>query len=183
MTRIQKNIFIVATSCSLLALGGCAAPADPSKMVVQPTQEAIKFPPALNQAMCVRKVDGGETTNPMWASKVSNQDFKAALVKSMNDAGLNAASDDACKYHVDVSLLGLSQPALGLDITVTSHVNYKVYDPNDQPVALETINAEYTAKFSDAFVGTTRLKLANEGSIRESISQFFGKLRAAKQFQ
>ena len=34
-----------------------------------------------------------------------------------------------------------------------------------------------TAKFSDAFAGVERLRLANEGSIRTSISMFFDKLR------
>ena len=62
-------------------------------------------------------------------------------------------------------------------MTVTSHVNYKVYDPKAQPLVLETIDAPFTATMSDAFVGVERLRLANEGSIRASIEKFFDKLR------
>jgi hypothetical protein len=66
---------------------------------------------------------------------------------------------------------------MGFDMTVTSHVNYKVYDSSGQPFLLATIDAPYTAKMSDAFVGAQRLKKANEGSIRMSMEQFLDKLR------
>ena len=128
--------------------------------------------------MCVRNVTGGESTNPLWASKVDNDGFKTALTSSLDGASLSAASADGCHYPIDVNLLGLSQPSFGLDMTVTSHVNYKVYDSAGQPFVLETVDAPYTAKFGDAFMGVERLKKANEGSIRESIEKLFEKLRA-----
>ncbi len=160
-----------------LALAGCASSADPKAMTIAPPQASEKpFPDRLQHAMCVRNVTGGEPTNPMWASKVDNEGFKAALSSSLDGAGLSAPADK-CSYPVDVNLLGLTQPTLGFDMTVTSHVNYKVYDSSGQPYELETIDAPYTATVSDAFVGVERLKLANEGSIRESIKQFFDKLR------
>ena len=40
----------------------------------------------------------------------------------------------------------------------------------------QKISASYTATFGDAAYGPTRLKLANEGSIRENIRQFIEKL-------
>jgi len=104
--------------------------------------------------------------------------FHAAMDASLANAGLTAPAPDACHYHIDINLLGLSQPSMGFDMTVTSHVNYKVYDPAGQPLLLETIDTPYTATVSDAFVGVKRLQLANEGSIRESIKTFFDKLRA-----
>ena len=39
------------------------------------------------------------------------------------------------------------------------------------------MNATYTAKFSDSFIAVKRLQLANEGVIRESITNFLKKLR------
>ncbi len=159
-------------------LSGCATPADPAKMSVDAAPDT-NFPPALHQSMCVRNVSGGEETNPMWLSKVSSQDFQTALTNSMNSAGLSAATG-SCKYPVDVNLLGLSQPSMGFDMTVTAHVNYKVYDAAGNPVVLETLNSAYTATVSDAFAGVTRLRLANEGAVRTSISDFFGKLKTAK---
>jgi hypothetical protein len=63
---------------------------------------------------------------------------------------------------------------------VTSHVNYKVFDAAAQPILLETISAPFTATFSDSPIGFVRIKRANEGSIRASISQFLEKLRGIK---
>jgi hypothetical protein len=160
-----------------LDLGGCATPADPEKMVVASETSAPAFPERWQHAMCVRSVVGGEETNPLWISKVGNDQFRIALASSLDGAGLTAPSG-ACKYPVDVSLLGLSQPASGFDMTVTSHVNYKVYDTAGQPVLLETISAAYTAPVGFD-TGVARLRKANEGSMRASIEQFFDKLRTA----
>jgi hypothetical protein len=161
-----------------LSLAACATGAKPEAMVVAPPATAKPFPQALQHAMCVRAVTGGEATNPLWASKVDNKSFQTALANSLDGAGL-AAPAATCSFPVDVNLLGLSQPFAGFDMTVTSHVNYKVFDASGQPVVLATIDAPYTANFSAAFAAVERLRLANEGAIRTSIGQFFDELRDA----
>jgi hypothetical protein len=163
----------------LAGLSGCAMSADPAAMAIAPQASDQPFPQPFLHAMCVRNVSGGEDTNPLWVSKVDDKGFRAAMVSSLDSAELSG-STGGCSYPIDINLLGLSQPAMGFDMTVMSHVNYKVYDSSGQPFLLETIDAPYTAKFSDAFAGTERLKLANEGSIRKSIQMFFDKLRASK---
>ena len=167
------HLLAIAALAALVA--GCASSADPKAMIVSVQPAAKPFPVPLQHAMCVRTVTGGEATNPMWVSKVDNDGFKAALSTSLDNAGLSAAS--GCQFPIDANLLGLSQPAIGFDMTVTSHVNYKVYGPTNEPLLLETVDAPYTAKLSDAFLGVERLKLANEGSIRTSIETLLGKLR------
>jgi hypothetical protein len=173
---LHAGVQLSFAMAALVALAGCASSADPTAMTVAPQASEKAFPERLQHAMCVRNVTGGEPTNPLWASKVDNDGFKTALGTSLGSAGLTAPSDK-CAYPVDVNLLGLSQPTIGLDMTVTSHVNYKVYDSSGAPYLLDTVDAPFTATMSDAFVGVERLKLANEGSIRESIKQFFDKLR------
>lgn len=160
-------------------LGGCASAAKPEAMMVQAQAAGTPFPQPFQHAMCVRNVTGGEKTNPLWASKVDNDGFRAALSSSLNNAGLNSSAADSCAFPIDANLLGLSQPSIGFSMTVTSHVNYKVYDKAGAPLVLETIDAPYTAKVGDAFIGTERLRLANEGSIRMSIEKFFEKLRTS----
>jgi hypothetical protein len=176
-TRISNAL--LATGL-LAGLAACASNADPSAMTVtaEPVASAAvtPFPQKFQHAMCVRNVTGGEETNPMWASKVNDAGFHSALDGSLNGAGLSSGST-SCSFPIDANLLGLSQPSMGFDMTVTSHVNYKVYDASGQPVVLATIDAPFTAKMSDAFAGVKRLRLANEGSIRESIRLFFDKLR------
>jgi hypothetical protein len=161
---------------ALAGLSACASAADPGAMTVAAQTAERPFPQALQHAMCIRSVTGGEATNPLWVSKVDDNGFRSALSGSLDASGL-AAPESGCTYHIDANLLGLSQPTLGLDLTVTSHVNYKVYDPSGQPLLLATVDAPYTAKFSDAFVAAERLKHPNEGAIRTSIEQFLDKLR------
>lgn len=168
-----QMLFVIAL---LTGLNACATAAKPENMAVTTAATEKAFPLPLQHAMCVRAVTGGEETNPLWTSKVDNKGFQTALDSSLNGAGLEAPAD-GCSYPIDVDLLGLSQPIAGFDMTVTSHVNYKVYEPSGQPFLLETIDAPYTANFSDAFAGVERLRLANEGSIRVSIQKFFDKLR------
>lgn len=182
MTFMNKGM--LKTGCQLafamamlVELSGCATSANPAAMAVTaPAPAAKPFPQPLQHAMCVRNVTGGEETNPLWVSKVDDKGFRQALSASLDSAGLSAPTPN-CVFPIDANLLGLSQPGMGFDMEVTSHVNYKVYDASGQPVVLATIDAPYTAKFSDAFAGVERLRLANEGSIRTSISMFFDKLR------
>ena len=173
--RVGGRLLLAASA--LFALNACATAAKPEAMVAAPPAAAAKpFPQPLQHAMCVRDVTGGEKTNPLWVSKVDDAGFKIALNTSLDGAGLTAPAT-GCSFPVDVNLLGLSQPFAGFDMTVTAHVNYKVYDAAGQPLLLATIDSPYTAKFSDSLVAVERLRLANEGSIRMSIGQFFDRLR------
>jgi len=173
-TTISRNVGRAALmSAALMGLAACATAAKPEAMVVVPAATAKPFPQALQHTMCVRNVTGGEKTNPLWTSKVDNPGFQTALTSSLNGAGLGAAS--GCSFPVDVNLLGLSQPFAGFDMTVTSHVNYKVYDPSGKPVVLATVDTPYTANFSDAFAAVERLRLANEGSIRTNIKRLWSR--------
>lgn len=174
MTPCAK-LFRLATLGLLALLAACASPAEPANMAVTVPQAG--FPAPLLGAMCVRSVTGGEDTNPLWVSKVSDKDFREALTRSFQSAGLLAAPPD-CRFPVDANLLGLAQPAFGIDLQVTSHVNYKVFAPSGQPLLLETVTVSYTAGFSDSAIAIIRLRLANEGSIRASITRFLERLRA-----
>ena len=175
-SMMRNGARLTFVTLALTQVAACATAAKPEAMVAMPTESSQPFPQGLQHAMCVRTVTGGQKTNALWVSKVDDQSFQTALTNSLAGAGLTAPGT-GCSFPVDVNLLGLSQPVAGFDMTVTSHVNYKVYDTSGQPLVLATIDAPYTANFSAAFVGAERLRLANEGAIRTNISQFMDKLR------
>lgn len=179
LTSFSTGLKLAAAAMLIVGLAGCASNADPSAMTIAaPSDGAKPFPAQLAHAMCVRNVTGGEETNPLWASKVNNDGFKTALASSLEMAGLSAGGGSAgCSFPVDANLLGLQQPGVGFDMTVTAHVNYKVFQPSGDPLLLATVDSPYTANFSDALVGVERLKKANEGAIRTSIGDFLVKLR------
>ncbi|MEO7053421.1 MAG: hypothetical protein ABI191_00455 [Rhizomicrobium sp.] len=178
-STMRNGTRLAVIAVAALQLAACASAAKPEAMIAMPAASAQPFPQGLQHAMCVRAVTGGQKTNALWVSKVDDQSFQTALTASLSGAGL-VAQGSACSFPVDVNLLGLSQPIAGFDMTVTSHVNYKVYDPAGQPLVLATIDTPYTADFSAAFVAAERLRLANEGSIRTNIGQFLDKLRQAE---
>jgi hypothetical protein len=165
---------LVLASVALLA--ACATPAEPTLMSVGPLQGEKPLPAPLASSMCVRNITGGASTNPLWVSQVGDAEFRQALETSLRNEGLLAAGPP-CKYNVDANLLGLSQPIFGLDIDVTSNINYKAVNAANQPFLLETVSALYTATFSESPIGFVRLKRANEGSIRTNITKFMQKLR------
>lgn len=171
-------MLIRLTPLALLSLlAACATPADPSAMVARPAATETPFPVADTGAFCVGNVTGGEPTNPLWVSKVDNGGFRDALTQSLQLRQLLAASPTSCRYAVDANLLGLSQPTMGLDLTVTAHVNYTVGKEGAAPLLAETITTPFTATFGDSPIAIIRLRMANEGSIRGNISHFLDKLR------
>ena len=69
----------------------------------------------------------------------------------------------------------------GIDMTVITYIRYRLTDlQTTMTIFDKTIIASYTATFSDAFLGTDRLKMANEGSGKENIKGLIEKLETLK---
>ena len=170
----------------LLFVIGCASPADMNSMVVSKSpSERINLPPEIKGAFTINRVGGGEETNPLWTSEVDNTSFRGAFERSLDATGLLGGINTA-KYSIEADLKNLEQPLFGLDFTLTSTVNYVVRNLKNKDVWFDkNITSSFTATISDAFAGITRLKLANEGSIRENISTFIDEMiqQAPKQKQ
>lgn len=166
---ISSGSIILAATFFLL--GGCATAPDVKDMVVKPTAvEGKVFPEKLRNGVAVVNVAGGEETNPLWTSEVNSEGFKSALIQSLLDAELLDPDEEKARYQLIAVLLNVDQPFMGFNMTVTSTVEYTLLDTSDgTTVFRERVVAPYTAKAGQAFLGMERLKLANEGSIRENI--------------
>jgi hypothetical protein len=112
-------------------------------------------------------------------SKVSSDSFKSSLEKSMAKQGLLSQTGD---YTLTAELQKLSQPLFGIAMEVTAAVNYQLNKIGTaQSILNEVVTTPYTAKFSDALVAVKRLRLANEGAIRENINAFLTRLSKVDQ--
>ncbi len=132
----------------------------------------------LKENVSVEESTGGHKTNPLWTSQVSSEDFKQALEDSLASVQLLDPEKDG-KYRLSLDLQKLKQPLVGINMTVTATVNYKLVDSDTgQVVFEEAIETPFTATMSDAFVGVERLKIANEGAVRENIKKLISKLYA-----
>jgi hypothetical protein len=66
-------------------------------------------------------------------------------------------------------------------MTVSSQVRYSLVEiATGKEVYGRVIDASYTAAFSASFLGTERLRMANEGSVRENIDALLKDLSTLK---
>lgn len=176
--------FIVAT-ISVLFLAACAQPARVSQMAVSNVLTNVtSASPELLGAVTVGEVGGGQATNPIWTSQVDNPQFREALERSLEFNGLLAGGATPGRLVVSANLIELDQPLFGLNLTVTPRIAYRVTErASSTDVFREELITPYTAEFGSAFIAVERLRIANEGAIRESIRRFlirFGEVWAAR---
>ena len=157
----------------LLLLGGCATGAKRENMVYAPYQsQSTSYGSELVSNISVTTVGGGTETNPMWVSQVSDAEFAQALMASLDIAGLLNLNQSG-EYILEAHIVNIEQPLMGFDLTVTADIYYRLTDVVSSRLIYEKkLATTYTAVFSDALYGVTRLRLANEGAVRENIRFF-----------
>ena len=171
-----KRLLFISTFGFLI---GCASPAEVQQMVYQRSQPVLmSIDSPFRETIVIENVVGGQGTK--WRSKVGNSEFREALRRSLDHEGALTSDPRDAKYVLNATLVKLEQPfaGAGFNPTVTSIVKYQLIDlKSGKPLFDEVIVSSYKAKFSDDYwSGSKRLKLANEGSIRENISAFIKKL-------
>ena len=184
LNRFLRRVLLICGLATTALATGCATPANSVNMVVRAgdaTTARSATPEALKANIAIRDVTGGKETNPMWISNVGSSDFERALEDSLRSVGMLAANRQSGRYQLVAHLEKLEQPFLGFDMTVTAAVAYTLIERSTgKTVWQKSIATPYTAKVGDAFVGTERLRLANEGSVRQNITQLIGELQQAK---
>jgi hypothetical protein len=183
LTRIERAGCATAlAACAVLA--GCATPATSTNMTMRAadaTTSRQATPEALKANVALRDVTGGKETNPMWMSSVGSSEFERALEDSLRSVGMLAANRQSGRFQLVAHLAKLDQPFGGFDMTVTATVNYLLIErASGKTVWEKSLTTPYTAKLGDALVGTARMRLANEGTIRQNISQLVAELQQLK---
>jgi hypothetical protein len=173
---------LLATVPCLLLITACSVGADADRMVSSRDETALVFPDQWQQNLCVRSVEGGE--QPNFSSPIGvidNETLRKAFRQSLEQRHL-LGQPESCKYHIDVNLLGVSQPGQGIIVTdpqSISHINYKIFDRDQNPVFLDTVSASYTTKPFDSFFAGARVLHSVEGSVRANFDQFLQHLQTA----
>lgn len=165
-----------AICVAVLLVAACASGARPGAMTVGvgPDSLIAEASPA-RAAVAIGAVSGGSETNPLWKSKVSDGDFRQALQQSLELHAMLASADP--RYVLDAELQSLDSPFAGFDLTVTAAVHYTLRSAAETSIKLdEVVKTPYTANFSDAFVAVERLRLANEGAMRENIKAIIARI-------
>ncbi|OQW31570.1 MAG: hypothetical protein A4E19_08130 [Nitrospira sp. SG-bin1] len=162
----------------VLFVGGCASGAKPEAMLVR-----MNVPVHQSQSDVSVSVIGGKETSTMGASQISDQDFAQALQGSIVQSGLfrKATTNSPAAYRLDAFIVQMNQPMFGASMTVSMEVNYSLARTNPKEVVWQkAITSTYTAPFSEALVGVTRLRMANEGAARKNIEQAINEMSQLK---
>lgn len=182
-----KYLTLFSLCTCMLVLTGCAKPACHQNMVISNADiEIISSKPLKKEPtfknIAVQTVTGGSETHPLLASQVNAKEFKSALEKSLDNVRLYHADHKTAPYRLEASLNKLEQPLLGLNMTVICHATYRIFNNKTNKLVYEkSLQTPYTEKLTSAFLGVERLKLANEGAVKENIKGLINDLYHTKE--
>ncbi|HEY8360477.1 MAG TPA: hypothetical protein VIL30_23735 [Ramlibacter sp.] len=153
---------------TLLALGGCATPAEQANMAAPAVQSGKKLPYTVRV-----ETRGGADTGLTDMSNISDAELKSAIETSIRQSGLfRSVVADGGDYVLSVSVAGMQRPLFGGAVTVTLDMGWSLMRAGDRSVVLRKgIRTSYTAQMSHSLVGITRMRLAVEGAVRQNISE------------
>ena len=107
-----------------------------------------------------------------YVSQTSDADFREALKQSILKSALfsQVVDGNSGRYRLDASIGGLTQPLMGVSLTVDLEVSYTLVDSfTGKTVWQQNIATSHPATGSDSIVAATRLRLANEAAARKNI--------------
>lgn len=180
-TQAATRLALALATAAILA--GCATPARVEQMQVDSSM-AVRTAAAsspLKDNVAIKDTTGGKDTNPAWVSNIGSIEFERSIEASLRNVGLLSANRQGGKYQLTTHLLKVDQPMFGASMTVTTTVQYTLTErATGKEVLAKTLVTPYTAPWDAAFLGSERLKLANEGSARASIQALLDALLALK---
>jgi hypothetical protein len=148
-------------------LSACATPSQPTAMIASEVAVASKSSETVSIT-----VTGGRVTSSTYVSQISDADFREALKQSILKSALfsQVVDGNSGRYRLDAYIGALTQPLMGVSLTVDMEVSYTLVDSvTTKAVWQQNIATSHTATGSDSIVAATRLRLANEAAARKNI--------------
>lgn len=127
------------------------------------------------KTLMVEKILGGKETSQWSGSKINATDFRLALIESLKKHNIFSSliSDGIADYILSATIASQDQPLMGFNMTTNLIVAYVIKKTDTgEEIYNKKILSSYTATVGEAFVGVTRLRIANEGAARENIKLF-----------
>jgi hypothetical protein len=170
------RILIIALSS--LIISACAKPIPSTHLIPNylGNEFQINMGP-LYKSICVESVGGGNKTSPMLYPDIGDAELNKALVDTLQTYHYLCSSEEDCKYKLSVFIVEIDRQRRGFTMTVTTFVRYKILSKeNDNIIYDEIVDASDTKTLKDASVGITRLRIAQEESMKKNIAKFINRL-------
>ncbi|MFA5242822.1 MAG: hypothetical protein WC029_03410 [Sulfuricella sp.] len=164
-----RSTLLAVMALVVLALTGCASPANRGAMTPQGIVVSKHHPYTLNV-----QTGGGSETGAMDSSNISDADLKAAIEDAVMQSKLfeSVIQGAGGDYILSVRVTTLSKPIFGATFTVEMETAWSLTKAADRSVVMrKSVKSSGSATMSDAFAGVTRLRMAVENAARENISQ------------
>lgn len=161
----------------LAALVGCTGPATTEGMTAN--NPIVAAPPTeLRGKIEVGTILGGRSG--ALVSEVNPDDFRSALIHSLDRAGL-LAPDGKQAYILDATVIDVDQPEFGgFDMTSTATVAYSMRNIDTGKAEFEDlVISPYTASAGTTFNGFARRRLSAEGAMRANIEELMKRIEAS----
>ncbi|NDK33514.1 hypothetical protein [Rhodovulum sulfidophilum] len=91
---------------------------------------------------------------------------------------MSGALSASVRYVLSAEIEDITQPLFGVDMQVGLTVRYRLQDRAGKTRWERRIVTRHTARLGEAFLGSERLRYANEGAARENIAAFLRALGA-----
>jgi hypothetical protein len=176
--RAPRLPALLAVSSFIVVLSGCASPATHQGMIPATFETVARHPHSVSVY-----VTGGQETNSMWISQISDSAFSQALVESITKSQVftHVIEGRGGDYLLTVLLASMDQPSFGGSLTVRMEAGWTLKNAATGAVVWqESVHSSHTATMGDAFIGAERLRLATEGAARNNIRLGLGKISGLK---
>ncbi|TGK09755.1 hypothetical protein EHQ81_12990 [Leptospira selangorensis] len=162
----RKTIFLIA---SALVMFNCAFPSTREGMRVTD----FKAPKKVGDKIYINESVGGSITLPFWMSKISDEEFTAAVKESVAAAGLFETLEEQFgnNWHLKIEIVDVDRPLFGTTFTVKTKIKYTL-SKGTQVISELLVDESGEATMGDALIGVKRMRLANENSARANIKKF-----------
>lgn len=160
----------------LLALvGGCVSAPLASRMT--PDLAGIQVPKTA-KVLRAGAVTGGEKTNPLDRPRIEDEGFQEALVSTLQSSGLFKEVTTKQDGDYELSAQIISQDSLGTFSTnLLLFVHYRLTDlRSGKELWQENLLSQYEVTGAEVFAGLVRLKRAQEGAVKDNLTQLVKKL-------
>ncbi len=168
-------------ACVLVAaLTACGAPARPLELSItdlESLQLRSWLSPQLRRNVDLLPVTGGQDTNPLWGTRMSDMSLNQAYQESLRRVGLMPDVPDSGRYQLKVELMATAQPNVPVAVEVAVSVRYTLTERGAKaPVYQRTLRTTQKAGIDDSLSPTEQLRMATEGAMRANIGELLREL-------
>lgn len=163
--------FFIVASIALL-LGGCVSPIPASQMTPDISiYQQIESNPKLEKKIKIGRVEVNKNASSRNDANINAVEFQNALTNSLLTANYLIRGGNEESYILDAEIVAIKQPFMGFNLSVDTEIKYDLHDKGTgRSIYDDTLKLSGETRFSEAFDGILRLRMATAKAMSENIT-------------